>query len=89
MTNSSDLLGQQSESSDNNPNHNDNQDISPHSIPLLQTSLTEISSPKEVCNLHPSLDHHNPSQKGEETITVEDSEVIVPYPKYYERINNK
>ena len=89
VTNSSDLLGQQSESLDNSPNHNDNQDISPHSIPPLQTSLTEISSPKEVCNLHPSLDHHNPSQKGEETITVEDSEVIVPYPKYYERKKKK
>ena len=42
VTNSSDLLGQKSESSDNSPNHTDNQDlnISPHSIPPLQTSLT-------------------------------------------------
>ena len=91
VTNSSDLLGQKSESSDNSPNHTDNQDlnISPHSIPPLQTSLTQISSPKEVCNLHPSLDHHNPSQKREETIIAEDSEVIVPYPKYFERKRKK
>ena len=82
VTNSSYLL-----TSENNPNHTDNQDLnsSPHSIPPLQTSLSEISSPKEVCNLHPSLDHRNPSPKGKETIIEEDSEVIVPYPKCYEQ----
>ena len=54
----------------------------------LNPSLPKVSLPQEVCNLPTTIDPNNWSQeskKGEEPIIETDSEVIVSYPKYYER----